>query len=288
MRLLHAIGLVIICGFTSLTTYGQNNFKRKKPFDFSISGGTSHFFGDLGGRQKNAMVLFGYDDLDLSSSKPSLTCGLRFNVKDWLAFDAGLSYLYLAQRDENSFDPDIQIRNLSFKTNVLELATTVQLRVFRFDIKNKHKTSSWEYYVFGGVGTFYYNPKTEYEGKNIALRPLSTEGQGLRPNTKEYSPMAVSIPFGAGLRLGVKQRSSFFLQIGYRLTTTDYLDDVSTTYYNENELLLNRGKTAVEVSYRGDKEVYPEGSNRGNPEYKDSFLTIQFGYSFPVFTKRFH
>ena len=100
--------------------------------------------------------------------------------------------------------------------------------------------------------------------------------------------MALCFPVGAGLRLGVKQKSSFFFQVGYRLTTTDYIDDVSTTYYLENELLLQRGKTAVDLSYRGNKDFYPEGSNRGNPEYKDSYLTIKFGYSFPVFIKRFH
>lgn len=141
MKLHHVFGIIFIYGFASLPTYGQNNFKRKKPFEASFSLGTGHFFGDLGGRQKNGVLFLGYEDLDFSSSKPAVGANLVYNWKDWIAFGAGLNYLYLSQDDANSFDPDIQIRNLSFKTNILELATTVQLRLFRFDINNYHKKS---------------------------------------------------------------------------------------------------------------------------------------------------
>ncbi|MFT5511680.1 MAG: hypothetical protein ACI8SE_000073 [Bacteroidia bacterium] len=123
------------------------------------------------------------------------------------------------------------------------------------------------------------------------LRPLTTEGQGLKPGTKPYSEIALSIPVGGGLRYGYGFGRSFFIERGYRVTNTDYIDDVSTSYYSREELLINRGKASSAMSYRGEDPTYPEGRNRGNRFNKDSFLLINFGISAPLKSRkptRFH
>jgi hypothetical protein len=74
-------------------------------------------------------------------------------------------------------------------------------------------------------------------------------------------------------------------EIGLRPTITDYLDDVSTTYVDQNTLLAYRGQQAVDMAYRGDEVggkltpgTYPaDGSPRGSAKYKD-------WYSFSGFT----
>ncbi len=62
--------------------------------------------------------------------------------------------------------------------------------------------------------------------------------------------------------------------MGYRFLTTDFLDDVSTTYADPQILLLRRGAKAVQLAYR--REAVPLLSNkkitRGNPEVKDGYF----------------
>jgi hypothetical protein len=76
------------------------------------------------------------------------------------------------------------------------------------------------------------------------------------------------------------------LEVGFRKLFTDYLDDVSGTYIDENLLLANRGSKSVELSYscgevKGGSPVYPTaGTQRGNPKLKDWYyftgLTLSF------------
>jgi hypothetical protein len=54
---------------------------------------------------------------------------------------------------------------------------------------------------------------------------------------------------------------------------TDYLDDVSTSYINEDELRKGNGQLAVDLAWRQDEyngSPYPvEGFRRGNPDEDD-------------------
>ncbi|MBD0331427.1 MAG: hypothetical protein ICV66_02120, partial [Chitinophagaceae bacterium] len=74
--------------------------------------------------------------------------------------------------------------------------------------------------------------------------------------------------------------------VGLRKLFTDYLDDVSTTYVDPNDLLAEKGQKAVDLSYRGDEVpgeftntgiVYPDSgyptkdAQRGNPKAKDYY-----------------
>ena len=71
---------------------------------------------------------------------------------------------------------------------------------------------------------------------------------------------------------------------------TDYLDDVSTSYPNFNDLLAARGQTAVDFSYRGDEVPggdpnFPtKDTQRGGAAQKDIYyftgLNISFRPSF--------
>ncbi len=269
----------------------QYDFYNKPVLEKWYSLGVNHFYGDLGGKQLNGTTIAGYDDFDFSNLQAYVGLGVRYNPTRWLAFRVGGSYTRFKQADINSFNPYIQKRNLSFQTNIFGMEALTEFKVAKFGIHTKKRKSHWEYYVFGGVGAVYYNPKTSYEGKHIALRPLGTEGQGLRPNTKRYSAFAASVPVGGGLRFGTGFNSSWFVELGYRITTSDYIDDVSGNYYNYEELLIQRGKASADLSYRGNDATYPSGRIRGNPFNKDSFLVINVGFSAPLKSRspiRFH
>ena len=144
----------------------------------------------------------------------------------------------------------------------------------RYNLKNKFGKSigaknplGFGFYAFGGIGGFYYNPfgfnnfpnnaKTKFE-----LRPLRTEGQGLKSpedaffsNDVErginyqdyafpqsdgkdgtYSKFAICTPVGFGIKKSFHSTAGIMLEAGFRFTSTDYLDDVSTRYFSPEEL----------------------------------------------------
>jgi hypothetical protein len=65
------------------------------------------------------------------------------------------------------------------------------------------------------------------------------------------------------------------VEMGYRKLFTDYLDDVSTVYVDQNALLAAKGQTAVDLAYRGDEVgsgAYPAAKTpRGGSGVKDGY-----------------
>ena len=158
-------------------------------------------------------------------------------------------------------------------------------------------------YVFGGLAVYHFNPYA-FNGtdEKIYLKPLSTEGQGLPGySAKPYSLTQLAIPFGGGMKYAINDKFRLGLELGIRKLFTDYLDDVSGFYADQNDLLANRGQLAVDMSYRADEVAggnpsYPtKGTGRGGPENNDIYyflglhLTYRLGggkigrsYSCPV------
>ena len=140
-------------------------------------------------------------------------------------------------------------------------------------------------YVFAGVAYFHFNPYTQIApGQKVFLKPLSTEGEGFVDGKKPYNLSQFSIPFGGGIKLSLSDDVRVGVELSLRKTFTDYLDDVSTTYVDENLLLANRGQQAVDLAYRGGEVgagPYPaNGTPRGTLAAKDWYyftgLTVSF------------
>lgn len=165
----------------------------------------------------------------------------------------------------------LQIRNLSFFSLVKEAFLEMELDVMSLDYNRFSPFAS------GGISVFHFNPYTlDGNGNKTYLKPLSTEGQGLSeyPDRKPYKLYQPSLTFGGGLRYAISKNFLVRVQANMRKTFTDYIDDVSSSYVDQNVLLAARGPEAVELAYRGDElptgSDYPkEGDQRGTPTEMD-------------------
>jgi hypothetical protein len=173
-----------------------------------------------------------------------------------------------------------KLRNLNFKSNILEGNLCLE-----FNLLDPEDYLGLPY-VFGGVGVFHFNPYTK-DANNVKtyLQPLGTEGQGLSayPNKKMYSLTQLCLPFGGGWKQRINDVVEIDYELGARLLFTDYLDDVSTTYADPQQLLIGRGAKAVELAYRGPTPPgAQEGIKRGNPKSKDwyFFTGLKLVYKF--------
>ena len=209
----------------------------------------------------------------------------RKNFGNYVALRIGASFARLGYSDiHNKHNEYMYRRNLSFNTNVWELALQGDFNFFRF----MPGEPGFEFtpYITLGAGVFSYDPYAYLNGEKIFLRPLGTEGQGILPDRKQYSSMAISIPFGAGVKYALNERTNIGFEILHRFTNTDYLDDVSTTYVDPSIFPTNPdGSPAAAAllhdrSYELGEPIGIPGRQRGNSKQKDQFVTAMFFVTF--------
>ncbi len=224
----------------------------------------------------------------IKEAHPAFGPVVRYNVNRYVSFKGNLFYGTISGNDVNQVKQSLQVRNLSFKSNILELGVTAEYNIFGFDGGGNRFSP----YVFAGIAVYRFNPKTLYQGQWVALQPLGTEGQGtpVFPNRKPYSLTQLSMPLGAGIKYAIGRGWNLGLEVGYRKTYTDYLDDVSKSYVDTDIIAAYNGATAAALSNRTG-EVLPEPldfneqNERGNAKYMDWYmfggitLTYTFGSS---------
>lgn len=211
----------------------------------------------------------------LKNSNLILSLVLRKPLSRWFAVRAGITTgkVEAADRYNRNY---LQLRNLSFASDIKEVFTVFEADML--DISTKKFTP----YAYGGIVLFHFNPYT-YDANNtkVYLQPLSTEGQGLTDylDRKVYKLTQFAAAFGGGLRFAFTNCTTIALEFSQRKTFTDYLDDVSTNYVDQNKLLIAKGQQAVDLAYRGD-EVHnsnpypPDGEQRGTPTEADWYYFV--------------
>jgi len=153
-----------------------------------------------------------------------------------------------------------RLRNLNFESDIFEFSVQMELNLIKNNLKD-NSVRPFIPYLFGGIGVFNFNPKTQLNGNTIELHPLATEGQGSTAynELKKYDLTAITIPIGIGFRQ--KIGDSFFLGVegGIRITNTNYLDDVGGKYA---DAAVIRGATGANAELLADRswEVRPQGT----------------------------
>jgi len=196
----------------------------------------------------------------------------------------GFNYSVVGGADRYSKDTVLVHRNLSFETRLIEFNLLGEF--YLFNIYNQ----KYSPYAFAGLAVYHFNPYTyDTTGTYQLLRPLHTEGQGLPeyPDRKVYNLNQFALPFGIGVRFEANDYVNIGFELGLRKLFTDYIDDVSTTYVDEQTLLNARGPLATELAYRGDElkngAPYPIGGTvRGGP-HKDWYYFTGVTIGFRLF-----
>jgi len=263
-KLLFCTLMVVSIGFKAAAQ--EQAIVHEGEIGFSV--GSSQYFGDL-----NPNPRF---------NTPNLAASVFFrkNFGGYVALRVAGSYAFLAYSDRfNSYNEFMYRRNLSFNTNIWEGTIQGDFNFFKY-IPGSEFHRFTPYMTFG-VGIFNYNPYTYYQGQKVYLRQLGTEGQGSAayPDRKTYGSMALCFPVGVGVKYSCSKYVNIGVEILYRFTTTDYIDDVSTTYApNAQPHYLPNGQPTVwyaleDRSYETGEPIGIQGRQRGYANQKDSWIT---------------
>lgn len=186
----------------------------------------------------------------------------RHNLNDRYALRLQGLYGTLQAYDSNSDDPVQQTRNLHFRAPLFEAAMLLEINYFPYRTRGKDG-KKWTPFLFAGLAYFRASPRAQLDDSWYELQQLGTEGQGTVQGPKLYPVDHMAIPFGAGLKFNVK-RIDFQLEWGMRRTYTDYIDDVSGTYFDNARLGVENGPLAAAMADRsGLEQSIPGHSNTG-------------------------
>ncbi len=256
----------------SLLLLANNAFAQHSEVGLWIGSGT--YLGDLN------------TNYDMTKTRPGFGAVYRYTLNDYIMLKAGVGFTRLVGNDASSKNPYQEARNLNFRSNLIEVSGQIDLHFQKYIIGSaKHAFTP---YLTTGLALFYFNPRTSYEGETYNLHELGTEGQQNSDYTgrKPYKLIQPAIPFGGGIKYWMRKGWNFYVEIAYRKTFTDYIDDVSSTF--TDTYLLGDGTIAAELSDRSDEVGEPIGEigkQRGFLTDKDGYIMTNVGVTYTLFNR---
>lgn len=287
--------LFLICSSSLSKSYSQGFIfgNEKVKWEAGINFGPSFFLGDLGGNSgkgRNSLK-----DLNLEFTKLMKGAYLTVYPNRFFGLRLAASLTYLEGDDAVINTKGInelwrKQRNLDFKTNVWEANASVEIFPTMIFSSEDYEPRLRPYGLIG-IGVFHFNPKgslTDAAGNKswYPLHPLRTEGQGMPeyPNSQPYQLTQLNIPMGGGLKFFVSDRVNVSMEVLYRKTFTDYIDDVSQKYIDPKDYAKYLSAQDASLAYKlSDKTIgiiypgmtrFPGGTQRGDIKDKDTYFSV--------------
>lgn len=281
MTKVFAITLSLFLGIqycnAQFTQNRTTEFQYVQDAEIGITAGVAHYFGDLNNHFR------------VNRPKAAIGAFYRKQFGNYVAARLSGHYMQLGYSDRYNSSEFERSRNLSFNTNIFELTLQGDFNFFKFIPSDP--SYAFTPYITLGVGIFSYDPYAMLEGTKYYLRPLHTEGQTFYQNRKPYGTMALCFPLGFGFKYAFTDNLSVSMELGYRFTNTDYIDDVSTTYVGIDKFPNPGGGKNVagllqDRSYELGTPIGVEGRQRGWSKQKDQYLIAEIGLALSLTSYR--
>jgi hypothetical protein len=268
--------LLFLACFFALHVAGQTFFDGKGRFQFgdnestrlhtaiTLGVGANYYVGDLTDNSLGEGIRI----------SPNISLGLQQTINGRLSVRAEIMWYEIGGADSLSFDQGKQLRNLSFRSRNIEAAI---FGIVHFANASAERGNRAKFTPYGliGIGITTNNPQAQIDNRWVDLRPLQTEGN-------EYPGIVTVLPIGLGAKLKVNTALDISIEGTYRISFTDYLDDVSTVYVaHDNDLTRRLADRSVELD--PNLQPRPPGDQRGNPEDNDGYFvaSVKVQYFLP-------
>lgn len=266
------LGIILSLGFVSVRA--QTYFTST---EIGISGGGSQYFGDLNDR-------YGFKTIN-----PAYGLYARKHLNQYISLRMGAYYTKVDYSDKLNLDLYQRQRNLDFTSDIIEASFQAEFNFFRFVTGDPYHR--FTPFLTMGLGGFLYDPYTTYNGNKYYLRPLGTEGQNAGYEDRKYTNFSPCVPIGVGAKFWVVGGINLTLEVVDRLTFTDYLDDVSSTYVGIDKFSLkpkdpSRALQDRSVELNQNNALGRTGKQRGNSATRDQYLMCLFSVSWHFTTYR--
>jgi hypothetical protein len=188
-----------------------NRYRHEEPWSLIFSIGGTQYFGDLYSFWKYG---------EQPQPNPALNLSLRKNLAHKIKGRLDLGYYQISGDDKYANPRSTRIpRNLHFRANNFESSLVGEYYFNPIKVNNITR-STFNPYIFAGLGITTNSPKAKLDRDWMSLRPLKVENES-------YKNFAFTFPVGVGLKYKLNVFTDLQFEINYKWTSTDYLDDVS-------------------------------------------------------------
>ena len=248
------MSLLLVLGSFQTQAIAQKN-------EFGFLAGASNYHGDLA------------YNIAPNETRFSGSAFYRWNINSYWSMRPTLSYIPIGGADSNF--AEYNDRNLSFRNNIYEVSNVMEFNFQPFSNRSIHNSNT--FYVMGGIAGFIHKPEAKLDDQWYDLRKAQTE------NT-DYRLIQLSIPMGAGYKQSIGGNFVFGLEAAWRLTFTDYLDDVSSVYpelETDNGGFNRLSDRSWQVSETG-MPLANQGDTRGDANLRDWYFqtAVTIAYRF--------
>jgi len=268
-----AVGLILSFSIVLLAT--QENFsqsgifsKKNKLNQYStvgFGGGSSHYFGDL---SPYGYLYYGL----ITNVRWNANINYTRQLSPQIAARVGFTWARIAGDDYTFSQHDIDklyqpfLRNLHFRNDLKEFAITGLFNLLPQYRKGPQGRNSVMPYSFIGFGFFAHNPQARDIATPTAtgdillggwtnLRDKQTSGQGIKPTyPKSYSLIQPVFPVGLGIKIKLNDKFDLGFEGGFRITLSDYLDDVGNSDYPDPADLVAVSPLSIAFSNRAGED----------------------------------
>ena len=300
MRKYYTLILLLIFTLTlvALDAEAQRFTMRKRYGSVGVTLGAMNYFGDIVPEPD-------FTSLRMKSTRPNVGISYTYRYYPRVSVRAALHWGRIMGDDmlsasENEAENVGRFkRNLSFRNDIKELSAVAIIDLFE-NRQTYSRRPDFVPYGFVGVAVFHHNPKAYYENGSYPgisaaddiptgwyeLQPLGTEGQYANGDYPDpYKRVQIAIPFGFGVRYKLDRNWDLSLEVGWRKTFTDYLDDSSTGYARKIDL-YGDGSTVKQraAAILSDRSA-GSGFNTA-PDPSGTPYVVVPGYGSPVNQKR--
>jgi len=252
----YSLLLFLISFYFSGSIYGQRWKLRR--YEVGLGIGTAQVFGDIGG-SASPNTWYGLKDIKLNETKMCIA-GMgrykldpRYSIKlnGILAFGSGTD---VGSRND---------RGRSFKTTLFEFSTQLEYNLIS-DVSNTRSDaifsrkgmannySTFNAYAFIGIGAAYFSPKFSYDPAQLESVDKFTG----------YSHFAAVFPFGIGLKYVIDDRWLMNAELGYRYTTTDFIDGYTQTSSSKHKDVYYFLTLSLNYRLKTSRSGMPSGLDR--------------------------
>ncbi len=249
-------------------------------WEFGLQGGASGYMGDI--NPENPLAFNDWAAGAFAKYNLNHTWGIRGNF----------AYANTYAHDMYARSEQRRERNLGFFGPIMDASLLVDFNFFKW--LPQRGRIVYTPYIFAGIGVVSFDPRVYLSSpsgspEKVHLREMRTE-YNVTDNPDMYAQFAYSIPFGAGFKYNLRGPWSVGIELGYRFTLTDYLDDVSGNYSTVSPSspilpFLPPGRTVSEwqsLAY-GNSPTAAPGTQRGDGRPYDSFMTVGITLSYTIF-----
>ena len=257
------LSIILIFLFVNNTDAQRWKLKRVEAI---VGLGVANAFGDIGGADE-VETLGGFKDYKFKDTRPSFCMGVRYRLNEDQSVKFNIYSAMGGGKDQGSRN---ESRGYSYKTFLFEPSLQYEYYFLSEDRKTRSSAlgarrgmintfSMISIYGFAGIGGVLYVPK--FEG-NLIVPDKET--------VKDNAGFSPVVPIGFGAKYVLTSEISLNLEIGRRITFTDYIEGLSTDFSNKNDTYyfgnisvvykLTTTRRGVPIIFQGGRSSKGSGS----------------------------